>query len=106
MDPIEQQEYPVTVGVPHQERSSRWLALAFLLLMIPKAIMLIPHFIVLYILGIVAFILTIIAQIIVLVTGHYPTGMHDIVVGAIRWQTRVNAYFLGLVDKYPPFSLK
>lgn len=104
MEPTE--AYPVTVTVSHQERSSRWLALAFLLFMVPKAIMLIPHFIILYVLGIAAFVLTIVAQFIVLFTGHYPVGMHDFVVGTIRWQTRTNSYFLGLVDKYPPFSLK
>jgi VIT1/CCC1 family predicted Fe2+/Mn2+ transporter len=103
---MEPQQYPVDITIPRQERSSRWLALAFLLFMIPKAIMVIPHFIVLYVLGVVAFVLTIVAQFIVLFTGSYPAGMHGIVSGTIRWQTRVNSYFLGLVDKYPPFSLK
>lgn len=103
---MDTQEQPVIVTIKREEHSSRWLALAFLLFMVPKAILLIPHFIILYLLGIAAFILTIIAQFIVLVTGHYPANMHDIVVGTIRWQVRVNAYFLGLSDKYPPFSLK
>jgi uncharacterized membrane protein YhhN len=103
---IEPSEYPVTITISHQERSSRWLAFAFLLFMVPKAILLIPHFIILYVLGIVAFILTIIAQIAVLFTARYPEGMHEIVVGVLRWQMHVNAYFLGLVDRYPPFSLK
>lgn len=103
MDP---QKYPVEVIIPPQERSSRVLALLFLLFIFPKVLLLIPHFIVLYILGTVSFLLTIIAQIIVLVTGHYPSAIYTIVSGTIRWQARVRAYFLGLVDTYPPFSFK
>jgi hypothetical protein len=30
--------------------------------------------------------------------------MHRFVVGAMRWNLRLQAYFLGLTDKYPPFS--
>jgi hypothetical protein len=40
----------------------------------------------------------------VLFTGKYPKGMHDFVVGTLRWATRVNVYMSFLTDKYPPFS--
>lgn len=42
----------------------------------------------------------------VLITGKYPKGMHDFVVGTLRWGIRVNMYVAFLTDKYPPFSGK
>jgi len=103
---MDQSDYPVTITIPQEERSSRWLALAFLLFMIPKVILVIPHFVVLYVLNIVAFVVAVFAQFAVLFTGKYPSGMHNIVAGVLRWRLRVSAYFLGLTDSYPPFSLK
>jgi hypothetical protein len=41
----------------------------------------------------------------VLFTGRYPRGLSDFVLGWQRWQTRMNAWMFGLVDRYPPFSL-
>lgn len=91
--------------VPHPETPSRWLAVATLLLLIPKTILLIPHIIVLYFLGIVAMVVAIFAQIVVLFTGAYPPTAFRIVRGVMQWQARMNAYMLGLTDTYPPFSL-
>lgn len=101
-----QAAYPVKVEIPQQEKYSRGLALATLLLFIPKAIILVPHFIMLYVLGLVAFICMVLAQVVVLFTAKYPKSMFDFVAGTTRWQTRVNAYFLGLTDSYPPFQLR
>ena len=42
---------------------------------------------------------------VVLFTGRWSPGMRDFVVGVMRWNTRVSAYLLLLVDDYPPFSL-
>ena len=42
----------------------------------------------------------------VLITGKYPKGMHEFVVGTFRWSTRVNAYMGYLSDEYPKFSGK
>ena len=54
-------------------------------------------------LGIVLFL----AWLIILVTGRFPRGMFDFVVGIFRWSWRVNAYMALLsTDRYPPFSLK
>jgi len=48
---------------------------------------------------------TVIAWFSILFTGSYPEGLYDFGVGALRWRIRVEAYFLLMVDEYPPFSL-
>lgn len=42
----------------------------------------------------------------VLITGKYPKGMHDYMVGLLRWQYRISIYMGYMTDVYPPFSLK
>ncbi len=96
---------PVQLTILRPEKSSRGLALATLLFLVPKMILLIPHFIILYILGLAATVVVVIAQFAVLFTGQYPEAMHRFVVSVARWYTRVCAYTYGLVDKYPPFEL-
>ena len=67
----------------------------------------IPHYIVLAFLGIGAFFAVVIAWFAIIVTGRYPRGLFDYVVGVGRWGLRVNAYaFLMTTDRYPPFSLR
>ena len=100
------QPYPVNVLIQRPEKSSRLLALAFIFLFIPKAIITIPHMVILYGLGIASFVITIIAQFAVLFTGKYPRDIYDFNVNVIRWQVRVNSFMFGLTDKYPPFRLK
>ena len=97
-------QYPIRVEVDYPQHSSRLLAIATLLFLIPKAAILIPHFIILYVLGLASFVAFVLAQFAVLFTGKYPRGIFDFVVGVTRWQTRMNGYFLGLTDSYPPFS--
>ena len=65
----------------------------------------IPHYIVLAFVGIAAFVLWFIVQWVILFVASFPRGMWDIEAGYVRWYTRVTAYALGLVDRYPPFSL-
>lgn len=64
-----------------------------------------PHFLCLIFLSLGAMFVRLIAFWAVLITGKYPKGMHDYMVGVMRWQYRVGAYMGYLTDVYPPFSL-
>ncbi|MGB7818916.1 MAG: DUF4389 domain-containing protein [Ornithinibacter sp.] len=82
-----------------KEDLNRWLPLV-------KWLLVIPHVVVLIFLGIGAFIAVVIAWFAILLTGRYPRGLFDYVVGVGRWALRVTAYATLLVtDRYPPFRL-
>lgn len=82
-----------------QQDLHRWLPLV-------KWLLAIPHYLVLAVLTLGAVFAVIGAWFAILVTGHYPRGLFDFVVGVGRWGLRVNAYaFLLVTDHYPPFSL-
>jgi hypothetical protein len=84
---------------PDARQLNRWLPLV-------KWFLAIPHYVVLIFLGLAAFIAVIAAWFAILVTGTYPRGLFDFVVGVLRWSNRVNGYAFALVtDQYPPFSL-
>jgi hypothetical protein len=65
----------------------------------------IPHYIVLVFLGIAAFFIWFVVQWIILFVARFPAGLYEVMEGYMRWTTRVNAYALGLIDRYPPFTL-
>lgn len=71
-----------------------------------RFILVIPQIVVLAVLGFVAFLATIGGFFAVLFTGKWPAGLQEFVLGVLRWNTRVSAYALLLVDEYPPFSLQ
>lgn len=101
-------EYPSTedeqavrleLDYPDAKTLSRWMPLV-------KWLLAIPHYIVLIILAIFAVVAVLISWIAILITGSYPRGLFDFVVGVGRWGLRVSAYaFLLITDRYPPFSL-
>lgn len=66
----------------------------------------IPHLFCLMFLAIGAYFVVFIAWWAVLITGKYPKGMHDYVVGILRWGLRINAYMGYMTDEYPKFSGK
>ena len=96
--PEELASYPVQLSVERQEEYSRFMPLI-------KWLLAIPHFIVLIVLAIGALFAIIIAWFAVVFTRRYPRGLFDYVVGVHRWGFRVGAYYLLMVDPYPPFSL-
>lgn len=65
----------------------------------------IPHWVVLFFLNIWWLITTVAAWFSIVLTGTYPAGIYRFGVGAMRWNTRVEAYVLLMRDEYPPFSL-
>jgi hypothetical protein len=76
---------------------NRWLPLI-------KWLLAIPHFIILFFLAIAFMVVAITAWFAILITGKYPRGLFNFVVGYGRWATRVFAYsYLLTTDKYPPF---
>ena len=96
-------DYPVRLGADYTEASSRLLALLGVVFV--KGLLLLPHVVILYLLGLVSFAVVYIGYWAVLVTGRYPRGLFDLVVGVQRWSYRTNAWLIGWTDRYPPFSL-
>ncbi|MBN9308220.1 DUF4389 domain-containing protein [Devosia sp.] len=96
----EAQSVHIEVDYPDAMQLNRWLPLV-------KWLLAIPHYIVLAVLSILAVLATILAWFAILITGSYPRGLFDFVVGVGRWAARVWAYaFLLVTDTYPPFSLR
>jgi hypothetical protein len=89
---------PATVSIDKPAELNRWLPLVKWLLVIPQVIVLTFVFIGVAVVHLIAFFA-------VIFTGKWPEGMRNFVVGAMRWSTRVNAYYFLLVDPYPPFRL-
>jgi hypothetical protein len=98
---VEEQAVHLEIDYPNAETDlNRWLPIF-------KWLLAIPHYIVLAFLFLGAFFAVLIAWIAILITGRYPRGLFDYVVGVSRWALRVSAYVSLLVtDQYPPFSLQ
>ena len=96
--------YPVKLEINYPESSSRGLAF-FGILFFLKMLLIIPHMIVLFFINIAEMFAVWLGYWAVLFTGKYPKGFFSFIVGAMRWQSRIMAWMLGLTDKYPPFKL-
>jgi hypothetical protein len=82
-----------------QKDLNRWMPLV-------KWLLAIPHYVILAILWLFAFFAIVVAWFAILITGRYPKGLFDYVVGLFRWTLRVSAYmYLLVTDKYPPFGM-
>lgn len=96
--------FPAAFEVPKPENPSKGWALAGLLL-IPKALAVLPHAIVLIFLAIAAVLAAWFGYIVTALTGRFPEAIQDFLAGVMQWVLRVTAWFSGLTDEYPPFSL-
>lgn len=96
---VSSRAYPVQLSFERAPTYSR-------LLIFVKWLLVIPHYIALMFLGIGAWVVIIVSWFAVLITGRYPRGMFDYMVGVQRWGLRAGAYYMLLTDKYPPFSLQ
>jgi len=97
----EDQAVHINIPYPNVEKDlTNWMPLV-------KWFLAIPHVIVLCFMWIGAVIAVIIAWFAILFTGTHPKGIHEFIVGVMRWSLRVEAFALLLTtDEYPPFSLK
>jgi hypothetical protein len=98
---VDEQSVHLEIDYPDvKTQLNRWMPLV-------KWLLAIPHYIVLALLAVAAVFVVIIAWFAILVTGQYPKGLFEFIVGVGRWGLRVNAYaFLLVTDRYPPFSLR
>ena len=95
----EEQGVHLEIDYPDASQLNRWMPLV-------KWILAIPHYVVLFVLLIITAILIMLGWFVILLTGTFPRGFHNFIVGVNRWSLRIMAYaFLLTTDEYPPFSL-
>lgn len=94
---------PGDMLIERPEMSSRFFAI-LIIGGIVRYVLLIPHYIILYALTIAVFACQLVIWAWVLFGGEYPSWAWTLVGGTVTWSLRVTAYFLGLTDRYPPFS--
>ena len=70
-----------------------------------RVLLIIPHMFVIFFLALVMYVVIVIGWFAVIILGRWPSGLNDFLIGFLRWNTRVNAYFFLLTDEYPPFRL-
>lgn len=86
------------VTFTYPEQMARWKPLI-------KWLLAVPHYFVLLGLIIAAMAVVFIGFFAVLITGEYPKGLRDFLVGVYRYNVRVQAYVGLLTDQFPPFTL-
>jgi hypothetical protein len=87
-----------TVDLVYPEALARWKPLY-------KWAIALPHYVVLMALAFSAVFVLVAGFVAVLLTGEYPAGARDYLVGFYRYNLRVQSYVGLLTDEYPPFSL-
>lgn len=70
-----------------------------------RIILAIPQLLFGMLIGIGIYVSMIVAFFAVLITGRWPAGLRNFVLGANFWAIRFGAWYLLLADPYPPFSI-
>ncbi|MEU3572474.1 DUF4389 domain-containing protein [Kitasatospora sp. NPDC036755] len=96
--PVSREWLPV-LDVPAPGPQSRWTVLL-------RALLLIPQFVVVWVLSVVAFFVTVIGWFGALVLGRLPEFAAAYLTAFLPYDTRVTAYLMLLVDRYPPFRFE
>jgi roadblock/LC7 domain-containing protein len=86
------------ISFTYPEELSRWKPLY-------KWLLAIPHYVVMLALSAASIAVILFGLIAVIVTGAYPVGARDFLVGVYRYGVRVQAYVGLLTDTYPPFTV-
>lgn len=92
-------DYPVRYHVTYPRRISRRRLIFW------KIAASIPQWIAVTVLQYASFALVAVGWLVILLTGTFPKGLHQFVVGVSRWRERVYAYTISLTDEYPPYSM-
>lgn len=98
--PFGEGDYPAELHVARPEEPRNRLTVGLRLLLA------LPHILILGPLGVAWIVASVIAWFAIVLTGSYPAGLYRFATGALRWETRVEAYLLLLRDEYPPFSFR
>jgi hypothetical protein len=114
---LDDTEFPARLDVAYPEHLNRWLVLV-------KWLLAVPHLIIVALLvdvtvspwsqqdglaswgtlGLIS-ILGLVAVVMLAISGTYPRGLFDLLMGLNRWVYRVWAYMMLMTDEYPPFRL-
>ncbi|MFJ9447633.1 DUF4389 domain-containing protein [Kitasatospora sp. NPDC101235] len=96
--PVSREWLPV-LDMPATGPQNRWTVLL-------RALLLIPQFVVVWVLAVVAFFVTVIGWFGALVLGRLPGFVADYLTAFVPYGTRVTAYLMLTVDRYPPFRFQ
>jgi hypothetical protein len=111
---LQESDYPAWLEVEYPERLNRLMVLVKWLLAVPRLIIL--AFLVdgtmSYLThqdgwanrGLIS-ILALVAAVTLTLSGRYPRGLFDLLMGLNRWVFRVGTYLMLMTDEYPPFRL-
>ena len=89
-------EYPAHLEIEYPEEVDRWRPFV-------QWILAIPFLLIANVLQNLAHLLVIFAFFTILFTKRFPRGMFELLLVAMRWNVRGNAYAHFMVTRYPPF---
>lgn len=89
-------DYPARLEIAYPEEVDRWRPFVQWLLAI-------PFLLIASVLQNLAHLLVLFAFFTILFTKRFPRGMFDLLLVAMRWSVRGNAYAHFMVTRYPPF---